>query len=80
MENETQLANPYRRNFLKFLLIGGGAFIVGRFANPFINFWNGDKVLDERNFQDFKIVETGKTLKVFDKEGKEVIIVEKDSF
>ena len=72
--------NLYRRNLLKLLVVGGGAFIVGRFANPFINFWNGDRVLSERNFQNFKFVETGKELKIFEKDGTEVLILEKDSF
>lgn len=80
MINETQQVNSYRRNLLKFLLIGGGAFLVGKFANPFINFINGDKVLDEKIFDNFKVVETGRTLKILDKEGTEIFIVEKDSF
>ena len=77
---ESQPVNSYRRNLLKFLLIGGGAFLVGKFANPFINFINGDKVIDEKIFENFKVVETGRTLKIMEKDGTEVFIVEKDSF
>ncbi len=80
MEIEAQPANQYRRNFLKFLLIGGGAFLVGKFTSPFINFLNGDKVLSERTFENFKMVETGREMKFFDKDGAEILIIDKDSF
>ena len=80
MDKELQSFNSYRRNLLKLLAVGGGAFIVGKFATPFINFLNGDKVLDEKIFQNFKIVETGRTLEIFDKDGGEVLIVDKDGF
>ncbi|MDO8551992.1 MAG: hypothetical protein Q7S01_00505 [bacterium] len=72
--------NSYRRNLLKLLAVGGGAFIVGKFANPFINFLNGDKVIDEKTFQNFKFIETGREVKVIDSTGNEILIVEKDSF
>ncbi len=71
--------NSYRRNLIKFLLVGGGAFLLGKFTSPFINFLNRDKVLDEKIFNNFKIVETGRTLKVFDKEGSEILLIDKDS-
>ncbi|OGN29487.1 MAG: hypothetical protein A3A33_03590 [Candidatus Yanofskybacteria bacterium RIFCSPLOWO2_01_FULL_49_25] len=80
MDKEKQPINSYRRNLLKLLLVGGGAFLVGKFASPFINFWNGDKVIDEKIFQNFKFVETGNALKVFDKEGSEIFVFEKDTF
>jgi hypothetical protein len=72
--------NPYRRNLLKLLAVGGGAFIVWKFATPFINFLNRDKVIDEKTFENFKFVETGREMKVLDRDGGEIFIVEKDSF
>ncbi len=80
MEKEPQQINSYRRNLLKLLAVGGGAFIVGKFADPLINSWNGDKVIDEKIFQNFRIIETGRAMKILDKDGAEVMIIEKDSF
>jgi len=77
---EPQPINAYRRNLLKLLVVGGGAFVVGKFASPFINYLNGDTVINEQTFQNFKVVETGRNLKILDKEGAEIFIVEKDSF
>lgn len=79
MNKETQTINSYRRNFLKFALVGGSGFLVGRFFSPLMDFWNGDKTISEKGFENFKMVETNRTLKIFDKDGSEILIVDKDS-
>ena len=71
--------NLYRRNLLKLLLVGGGGFLLGKFASPLVDLWNGDKVISEKDFQSFKFVETNRELRILDKDGSEMLILDKDS-
>lgn len=71
--------NLYRRNLLKLLAVGGGAFLVGKLSGPVLDYFTGDKVISMRDFQDFSFVETNRELKVLDKDGDEILIVDKDA-
>ncbi|MFZ3043827.1 MAG: hypothetical protein WA058_01830 [Minisyncoccia bacterium] len=71
--------NLYRRNLLKLFAVGGGAFLVGKFMDPVINLISGDRVISMRDFQNFRLVESGREIKVLDKDGGEILIVDKDA-
>ncbi len=69
-----------RRTFLKYALFGGVVFLAGKYMNPLINLLQGDAVLSEKTFQNFKITETGKQLQVTDDDGNDVLIIDKDGY
>jgi hypothetical protein len=75
----TEETNLYRRNLLKLIAVGGGAFLVGRLSGPVADYFVGDKVLSMKDFKDFKFVETTRELKMLDKNGGEILIVDKDA-
>lgn len=72
--------NKHRRN----LLIAGGtgviAFILGKIFGPSINLFSEDYPLSEKSFENFRIVDTKKELKLYDRGGNEIIIIEKEGF
>lgn len=69
-----------RRAFLKYALFGGTLFLAGKYANPIINTLRGDKILSEQTFQNFKLTETGKELRVTDDDGNEILTIDKENF
>ncbi len=76
---KTQIIKTERRNLLKWLVFGGGAFLVGRV----LSFWPGslaEKTASPINLKNFKLVETNKKLTLYNRGGEEIIIVEKDGF
>ena len=68
-----------RRNFLKLAAFGGVAFVAGKFFSPFLNIVKKDKVVKETLFNNYKITETESQFKLTDKQGDEIIIVDKDN-
>ena len=71
--------NLYRRNLLKLFLVGGGGFLLGKFVDPLMHFIQGDKLVSSKDFENFKFEETATELRVLDKGGEEILIVDKDS-
>lgn len=68
--------NKTRRNFIKFLLIGGGMLAIGRIISPdVLNFFSsGPKI--EKDFQNFKISEDKNGLVISDRNGEEIFIID----
>ncbi|MBI4064452.1 MAG: hypothetical protein HY401_09165 [Elusimicrobia bacterium] len=74
------MMNDERRKFLKLSLFGGALFVLGRVFGSFSqNFAQalGRPYRKERILKDFKIVEDNDSVKVFDKSGNEILIIEK---
>ena len=69
-----------RRAFLKYALFGGAVFMAGKYMNPLVNLLRGDTVLSEQTFQNFKVTETGRQLRVTDDEGDELLVIDKEEF
>lgn len=69
-----------RRAFLKYALFGGVVFMAGKYMNPLINLLRGDTVISEQTFQNFKVTETGRQLRVTDDEGDELLVIDKEEF
>jgi hypothetical protein len=72
--------NESRRAFLKYAVFGGVVFLIGKYIDPFINMLRGDTVLGERNFQHFKMTETGRRIQVTDDDGDELLTIDKEEF
>lgn len=69
-----------RRAFLKYAAFGGAVLLAGKYVTPLVNTLRGDAVLSEKTFDNFKVTETGKQLKVTDDDGAELLIIDKESF
>lgn len=72
------LINARRRNALKLFAFGGGAFLLGKILGPSINLfggWGGK----EYDFDNFRVVESGRGLGFYDKLGNEILLMEKDA-
>ena len=78
MKITAQTINTKRRSFLKWGLFGFGAFIVGRFAGGDFRF--SSKKSDHVAFRDFRVVEDNAELKLYNRAGEELFIIEKDGF
>jgi len=73
----SQEVNKNRRKFIKFALIGGGVLLAGKIFGP--------KLLDvlspspkvEKDFVNFKVSEDKSGLKISDKSGEEIFIIDK---
>jgi hypothetical protein len=74
-----QRINQNRRKFLKWAAIGGGAFAVWKIFGSSTKFFGiSDELSKETLFDNFRISETGKDLTIYEKSGKQIIVIEKD--
>ena len=75
--------NIKRRNFLKWLLLGVGAFVVfllGKIFGPSVSFSSRPQEIgNETIFKNFRLVEDDKELKLYDRFGDEIFIIEKSA-
>ena len=68
--------NENRRNLLKFSLIGGGVFLLGKVFGPgFLKLFSGPK--EEYYLGNFRVTEDRKELIISDRTGEEILIVDK---
>lgn len=79
-EKKKEIFNKHRRTFLTVAGTGVVAFILGKIFGPSINLFSEDYVISEKEFKNFRIVETKKEMKFYDRGGNEVFIVDKESF
>lgn len=71
--------NENRRKFLKWAAIGGGSFALWKIFGAGMKFFGAsDEFSKETLFDNFRILETGKDLTIYEKSGKEIIVIEKD--
>lgn len=74
--------NVQRRNFLKWLGFGVGAFIafvLGKIFGPSINLSPRPlKIGNETLFKNFRLVETDEEIKMYNRTGDEIFIIEKE--
>lgn len=67
-----------RRDMLKFLFVGGGAFVLGKLFGSAMELFTEEKPILEKNLENFKLVETERRLSLFDKSGEAILEVDKD--
>jgi hypothetical protein len=71
--------NTRRRSILKWAVVGGGAFILGKIFGPSINLFSESSVFGESHiFKNFRVVESGDELGFYDGLGNEILVFEKD--
>ena len=71
---------PKRRSFLKYIFFGGGFFMLGKIFGPNVSFFSSDTDLSSiTNFENFRVVESGKELQFFDKMGNEILTLDKEA-
>lgn len=74
------IINQRRRNLIKYTLFGGIGFLAGRYLDPLVNTLRGDAVINAKNFENFKLTETGKQLRITDDENNDLLLIDKDAF
>ena len=65
-----------RRKFLKIILFGGGALIVGKILSPLFS-KSSSTTLSEQDFSTFKVIEDKRFLSIYDSSGEEVLQIDK---
>ncbi len=71
--------NVRRRNVLKWVALGGGAFVLGKIFGPSINLFPKSASLDKTQvFANFRVVENDQELGFYDSLGNQILILEKD--
>lgn len=75
-KNSDKNLDKNRRNFLKIMLFGGGALVLGKVLGPTISkFFDGPST--ETNFKNFKTVENKNGLTIYDKkDGAEIFQID----
>jgi hypothetical protein len=67
--------NKDRRNLLKILIFGGGAYVATKLLGPVVTrFLDGPSVTKE--FDSFRTVENKRGVTIFDKNGEEIFIMD----
>jgi len=77
-EHRETVANERRRMFLVAGAAGVGAFVLGKILGPSINLFSKDHTVAE--FENFRIVDGEDEMRLFDKLGNEIVIIEKEGF
>lgn len=69
-----------RRTLLKYVLFGSGSFMLGKIFGPSISlFSSSSEFSSTTDFQNFRVVESGKELQFFDKMGNEILTLDKEA-
>lgn len=72
---EAENLNKNRRNFLKLLLIGGGVLLAGKVLGPGVSNFFSPQTSDD--FGSFRVTEDGKALNISDRDGEDILIIDK---
>lgn len=72
------ISNKNRRVLLTIAGTGVVAFIAGKIFGPSVTLFSKDKVISNKEFKNFSLVETNKEMKLYDRKGDEIIIFEKE--
>ena len=80
LEETKDIFNKHRRTFLTVAGTGVVAFILGKIFGPSVNLFTRDTVINDKEFKNFRVVETRKEMKLFDRGGNEIFIIDKESF
>ena len=77
-DDEEKVPHRDRRNLIKLILFGAGAFAFGKLFGSFTDLFS-DKIVNDIQFKNFRFVETEKSITVSEKGGEPLLIVEKDA-
>ena len=70
--------NERRRTLLKLFALGGGAFVLGKILSPGLNLFGGGGDEEVTDFRNFRVVERGEELGVYDRRGNEILVIENE--
>lgn len=70
--------NKRRRTLLAVLGTGAVSFVLGKIFGPSINFFSKDYEISEEGFKNFRVVNTKEEMRLYDRQGNEIIIFEKE--
>jgi len=70
---DTQNLNNHRRMLLKLAFLGSATFVLSKVLGPVLN------ILPAHSSTNFRVVDRDSKLYVYDKDGNELLVVEKDS-
>ncbi len=76
---KAQSVGARRRLLLKLGFFGAAAFALGKIFGPNIPFLS-ERVVSPKDFKNFRVVETTKEIRFFNRVGDEIVIVEKEGF
>ena len=79
-KKKIETLNKNRRTVLMVAGTGIISFILGKIFGPSINIFSKEIILSEKEFKNFRIIETNKEMKLYDKNGNEIFIIDKESF
>ena len=80
LEQEPMPIESKRRTLLKYVLFGSGSFMLGKIFGPSISlFSSSGDFSSTTDFQNFRVVESGKELQFFDKMGNEILTLDKEA-
>ncbi len=76
----TLVHNKKRRQMLTVVGVGLFSFVLGKVIGPKIQLFSQDYPITKKEFKNFRVVETNKEMKLYTREGEEILIVEKEGF
>ena len=76
--NPVQPVNTKRRNFLKLLAFGGGAFALGKIFSSFDFFGGSNGAVAMQDFEQFKVSENNHQLTISSKDGVPLFIMDNE--
>ncbi|MEK7179060.1 MAG: hypothetical protein AAB727_02275 [Patescibacteria group bacterium] len=80
IKEKLEKINANRRTVLKWLIFGAGAFALGKIFGPYVGLSRPQELNGKSAFKNFKVVETNKELRLYNRMGDEIFIIEKEGF
>ncbi|MFC1734072.1 hypothetical protein ACFL6I_27525 [candidate division KSB1 bacterium] len=77
-KNKEATFNKHRRTFLTVAGTGVVAFFLGKIFGPSISLFPKDHVISEKEFQNFRVVNTKEEMRLYDRHGDEIIVIDKE--
>ncbi len=76
IKNKT-VFNKRRRTFLVVFCASVFSFVLGKIFGPSINLFPKDHDITEEGFKNFRVVNTKEEMRLYDRQGNEILIFEK---
>jgi hypothetical protein len=78
MEEREVIFNKHRRTFLIVFCASVSSFVLGKIFGPSINLFPKDHEISEEGFKNFRVVNTKEEMRLYDRQGNEILIFEKE--
>lgn len=75
-----QEINERRRNLIKFAAFGAAAFVLGKVLGPSLSvFGDTNDSGSSKKYKNYRVVDNDRELRVYDPQGNELVMIEKDA-